>query len=379
MSDFFSFATLQPNCNSNPILSGPPVVITSGGGIGSTSPGIGTTTAGIGTTTAGIGTTTAGIGTTTAGIGTTTAGIGTTSVGIGTTFIIRDNCFPRRAQINVIVSPTSTSVIGFDIIDPGAGYTEAPIITIKDICNKGSGAAAVANMTDDGCGKLKIKNITLLSGGHGYLHKSDGSLCGDGFVWKEPDEGYVVRGSGIGTTAAGIGTTATGIGTTSLNGEYQVVQINRPIDLNPGDSYYPPVGPPRIITEPETVILPIQPVNPITDDQLGNSYPVVLSIENIAVLDSGFGYRPGDQILINPDNGAILEPVINSLGQIESVKVLNSGSGFNDIPEIKTNSMTGFNAQMMPIFRVNRLDENTALDIPNNAKIITIIDCVGRV
>lgn len=352
--NFFAPATIQDSCNPGPVLSGPPTANVFGGISSTGGSGIGTTSGGIG-----IGTTGA------SGIGTTGgAGIGTTSG--------RVNCTPRHAIINVIVSPTSSAVIGFDIIDPGAGYNEAPIISIKDRCNKGKGVSAVVNMTDDGCGKLKVKNITLLSVGHGYLHKSDGSLCGNGFVWKEPDEGYIVRGAGIGTTGG------TGIGTTS-GGEYQVVQINRSITLNPGDTYYPPVGRPRVITEQETVTLPIQPIAPITEDTLGNSYPVVLEIDEIVVLDSGFGYRPGDKILINPDNGAILEPVINSFGQIESVNVINSGTGFDDMPEIKTNSMTGFNAKMMPIFKVTRLNENNALNVPKDAKIINVVDCVGRV
>ena len=175
-------------------------------------------------------------------------------------------------------------------------------------------------------------------------------------MWKEPDEGYVV----------------------TADGSHLVVQINRPVNVNPGDVYYPPTGSPREIMDPETITLNLEPVTPPIANVVGNPYQVVLSIEEVVVLDSGFGYRPEDKIIITPDNGAVLEPVINSIGQIESVKVISGGIGFDDIPEIKTNSSSGFNAQMNPIFKVTRLNENIALDIPKNAAIIDVIDCVGK-
>ena len=215
------------------------------------------------------------------------------------------------------------------------------------------GVTTIAKSNNDDYG---VSNISILSSGDGYLTGPDGSLCGNGFVWKEPDEGYVV----------------------TADESYLVVQINRPVDVYPGDVYYPPNGSSREITSPETITLDLEPVTPPISKDVGNPYKVILSIEEVVVLDPGFGYRPEDKIIITPDNGAVLEPVINSRGQIESVNVISGGIGFDDIPEIKTNSPTGFNAQMNPIFKVTRLNENIALDIPKNATIITVIDCVGN-
>jgi hypothetical protein len=204
-----------------------------------------------------------------------------------------------------------------------------------------------------------VKSITVLSPGDGYLTGPDGSLRGNGFVWKEAYEGYIV----------------------TQCGDYQVVQINKPVNVKPGDVYYPPTGSPREITDPETIILGFEVVNPPISNVVGNPYEVILSIEGVVVMDSGFGYRPEDKIIVTPDNGAVLEPVINSQGQIISVNVISGGIGFDDIPEIKTNSMSGFNAQMMPTFKVTRLNQDNTLNnlnIPKDAKIITVVDCVGK-
>jgi hypothetical protein len=207
----------------------------------------------------------------------------------------------------------------------------------------------------------KIKNITIKSPGNGYLATPDGSLGGGGRVWKEPDEGYV----------------------RTKCGGYFVVQPYRPIAVKSGDTYYPPDGPSRLIEEDEVITLPLVPITPPKSESLGVTYPVILSIEEIKVLDNGFGYRPGDKLIITPDNGTETELVINEFGNIESVKVLKSGYGFLDFPQIRTNSPTGFNATFTPIFKSTRLDDFNKDNIDSlevgNIPIINVVDCVGRV
>jgi hypothetical protein len=292
------------------------------------------------------------------------------------------------AIANPIVS-NSSSIIGFDIINPGS-YTSAPIITLQDPCGNGSGGSFEAKMEPDdkNPGKLKIKNISIKSPGKGYLQRPDGSLGGDGFIWKEPDEGYVLRG----------GTPVTADGTIVDDGSYEVVKINVPITLNKGDIYFPPNEPPKLIEETESITLEIAPIRniPLSDSITSTvgtevtdegepvtnipSYRVILSIEELEVVQGGFGYREGDELIITPDNGLVAKPIINSQGQITRVEVLQTGVGFDEIPEIRTNSPTGFNALINPIFTVKRIEnEESLLNIPKDAKIITVVDCVGRV
>jgi len=318
-----------------------------------------TSTAGGTTSTAGGTTSITGAITTISGDSNITSG-DTITVTDGTTTISGGNSTTTGNTIT-ITGATSTTIGGNTTTTGDNSVSVGDIITTtgsnieidgNNITITG-GVTTIAKSNNDDYG---VSNISILSSGDGYLTGPDGSLCGNGFVWKEPDEGYVV----------------------TADESYLVVQINRPVDVYPGDVYYPPNGSSREITSPETITLDLEPVTPPISKDVGNPYKVILSIEEVVVLDPGFGYRPEDKIIITPDNGAVLEPVINSRGQIESVNVISGGIGFDDIPEIKTNSPTGFNAQMNPIFKVTRLNENIALDIPKNATIITVIDCVGN-
>lgn len=233
------------------------------------------------------------------------------------------------AAANAIISPISSSVIAFDIVNPGKNYTNDLFAELVDVCGKGSGSKVNVNVNNG-----SITNITIESPGNGYLPFPDGSLGGNERVWKEADEGYVLRS----------------------NGEYYVVPYGTEPKLETGDTYFPPV-PPR------------QPTQSV--------YPVLLAIDEVKVIDPGFGYRPGDQIIITPDNGAVLEPVINPYGEIEKVNVINPGLGFDDLPDIKTNSPTGFNAQLIPILKVIPREEVEI--IPERATIISVVDCVGKI
>lgn len=232
------------------------------------------------------------------------------------------------AAANAIVSPISSSVIAFDIVNAGKNYLTAPFAEMVDKCGKGSGSRVSVNIRDG-----KIHNIAVDSSGDGYLSAPDGSLGGNERVWKEPDEGYVL----------------------TSNGEYYVVPFNTEPTLNEGDTYYPPT-PPVI---PQSI------------------YPILLAIDEIKISDPGFGYQEGDKIIVTPDNGAILEPVINDRGEIEKVNVINPGLGFDDLPEIKTNSPTGFNAQLIPILKVVPVEE--VVEVPVDATIISVVDCVGKI
>lgn len=299
------------------------------------------------------------------------------------------------AAANSIISPISSSIIGFDIVNPGFGYLENVSAELIDPCGKGSGSNLQVNLEEDGedtagedaitgsgatggvdeldeCSaprknsenksrrnlnrSKKIKNITIIAPGNGYIPSPDGSLGGNERVWKEPDEGYVK----------------------SKCGGFYVVQPYRPIPVKEGDTYYPPDGPPTVIEEDQIITLPLVPVTPPSPETVGIPYPVVLVIDEVVVLNPGFGYRPGDEIIITPSQGAELEMIINDRGQIEKVNVIKPGAGFIDLPRLRTNSLTGFNAIFSTILKPIRLEDFEG-DPPQNAEIISVIDCVGKI
>jgi hypothetical protein len=279
-------------------------------------------------------------------------------------------CGPPRVQIsggmgmgamaNAVISPVSSSVIGFDIIDRGFNYSTPPFANIVDECGSGSGSALKVQMQPYGTGtqstagasaaggnpkgRLEIKNIVVLSPGDGYLSAPNGSLGGNGRIWKDVGEGYVERD----------------------DGRYYVVPSGKePPNLSPEDKFIPPQ--PSIELDPNII-----------------SYPVVTEIEEIFVDDPGFGYEPGDTIdVVSNDGkskGAILEPVINDRGEIAQVKVIKPGIGFIDLPEIVINSPRGYNAKLIPVLKVTPIaDIPDPTVIPPGTQLISVVDCVGKI
>ena len=134
-----------------------------------------------------------------------------------------------------------------------------------------------------------------------------------------------------------------------------------PSNLSPGDKFIPPQPP--IELDPNII-----------------SYPVVTEIEEIFVDDPGFGYGPGDTLEVIPDNGAVLEPVINDRGEIAQVKVIKPGIGFIDLPEIVINSPRGYNAKLIPVLKVIPIaDIPDPTVIPPGTQLISVVDCVGKI
>jgi hypothetical protein len=58
--------------------------------------------------------------------------------------------------------------------------------------------------------------------------------------------------------------------------------------------------------------------------------------------------------------------------------VIQPGIGFTEFPRIVVNSTTGFNAQMVPVFKVIKVNK-TPDEVPLGTPLIEVIDCVGRV
>ena len=113
-------------------------------------------------------------------------------------------------------------------------------------------------------------------------------------------------------------------------------------------------------------------------------YPVVLEIKDVLISSPGYNYTEGDEIVLIPDNGAILKPVFGNFGVLKDVKVINPGVGFNDLPDAFIKSLTGINAVIQPVFNVINIgedaeDANKAIDLPEGATVISVIDCVGKI
>ena len=259
-----------------------------------------------------------------------------------------------RATGNAIIGAAG-DILGVDIISSGSGYTSEPFVNFKDNCGKGSG----------GSGRVKISNgqvasVIIDEPGVGYLPSPDGSQGGDGRVWAQAGETIVKRVNGIYDSPYTAGTV---------------------INLFPGDTVQSCSGPIELVTEEKTITAPecieSDPIPGENPSSSGGGYPVVLEIGDVNISDPGFGYSPGDRIIISPNNGAELTPEFDELGSLTKVNVRFHGQGFSEFPDIYIESDTGYNAKITPIFNVRRIGDAPEVDIPAKL-VVKIVDCVGK-
>ena len=100
------------------------------------------------------------------------------------------------------------------------------------------------------------------------------------------------------------------------------------------------------------------------------------------------------KIIVSPSNGAILEPMFGPFGSLEDVKIVSAGIGFTERPNIYIQTETGYNAEIVPVFCVNRIGDVPEKDListpgggkttgspnsPVGEQIIHVVDCVGKV
>ena len=260
------------------------------------------------------------------------------------------------ASGNAIVS-FATTLLGVDVITPGGGYIGPPRIKFNDSCNTGKGAVGRAIMAPDGgiitntndpnYGKptLRVEKVVMDDTGIDYLHSADGSQGGDGRTWAEKDETIVKRSDG------------------TYDRPYKPGKIVR---LEDGDEWTPPGGSSRIVTGGETITTPL----PIEKPKRGD-YPIVLEIDDINIVEPGFGYNPNDKVVVG--NGAELKLKTDPLGSVIGVDVVNGGSGFTEDPDLYIQSDSGYNAKLMPVFKPIRLE-----DIEEEVGVIQVVDCVGK-
>ena len=253
---------------------------------------------------------------------------------------------------NAIVSAVG-DILGVDIITPGSGYASAPFVKFVDGCGNGNGASGTAIINNG-----RVTNVVMNESGTGYLSAPNGSQGGDGRTWATPDQTIVKRDNGTYDTP------------------YDPGDV---FDVFSGDQVYS-CGNTTVITETETRTAPqcTQVTLPRGEEPGLNTgkYPIILSIGDVSISNPGFSYNPNDQIIISPDNGAVMKPEFDALGSLTKVNLISSGTGFKEFPEIYIESDTGYNAKITPIFKVTRVDQEK-LDVPTS-QIISVIDCVGK-
>lgn len=275
---------------------------------------------------------------------------------------------------NAVISALG-EIIGINIITPGSGYTYPPTVSINDSCGAGTGAYGTAVIGDvyvrpDGTpvpgGQTPGPDDTLVTGvtgiimnnsGYGYLPSPDGSVGGMGRTIANRCQSLIRRGD-----------------TNKWEGPFDPGEV---IEIRIGDTVKLAGVPEYISNENTSITAPPCP-DTVSSTSPSSTYPVVISIGDVHIEDPGFGFNDGDTITVTPDNGAELVPVIGGNGRIIDVRIINPGIGFTSMPTLKLNTNTGYNATLIPILSFKRVGEDNAFNIPEETKVIQVVDCVGK-
>ncbi len=221
-----------------------------------------------------------------------------------------------------------------------------------------------------------VVGVRVLNPGRGYLAAPNGSTGGQGRTWSQPNSTIIRRNTLLWEIPANPG---------------------RQVCVNPGDMVRLPAGT-TVVTEPneEEIIGPnphiVEFVGCFTTPSLpadsvvrgsyptsDSSYPVILYLCEIYVNASGVRYREGDEVVIEPSMGATASIKVNDMGGIVSVKVTSGGEGFVQRPKVYVRSATGFNTDLIPRFCIDRISNDEIKEPTMQDKIISVVDCVGKV
>jgi len=332
-------------------------------------------------------------------------------------------------------------VIGIDMASFGVGYDDSSYGKVYDNCGKGSGAyirPIVDTYTDDdGNTQTGIIDIEIIEPGTGYLPAPDGSRGGNEYTWSDPDDTVIKNPDGSWSPIPPGEVVTVDPGTIVTLPPGTVVITNPQPGGDPTIITLPGAGTPGgggngTGGDPEIIALPgagtpggggngtggngtggngtgrggqgggetIRGGNPVLIELPGvfttpkpeyrrpsgdyptssnGSYPVILYLCEIFIDESGINYSPGDQIVIEPDIGAVAEPKFDARGRVTSIKITESGEGFTEYPTLYIQSETGYNAVLRPKLCIDRVGNDELKEPTFQDKVITVIDCVGKV
>ena len=313
------------------------------------------------------------------------------------------------SAVGNLVIGSAGEVIGIDMISFGFGYDiSKSYARVSDNCGKGKGAVIrpvveeveIVSETNpqptttlptsvDPTGSLPpgtitngVTGIEVIEPGTGYLSSPDGSRGGNEYTWADNVDTIVKRSNGDYETPLPPGNI-----TNVLPGDEVIIPpgtsvVTESIASGEGGGETILGGNTVIITRPGVFTSPkpnFEDIEKAYPTLSTGSYPVITILSDVNILESGINYSPGDKIKIEPDIGAIAEPKFDSQGRLISVKVTESGEGFTEYPRLLIHSETGYNAILIPRLLIDRVGVDKLKEPEFQDKVITVIDCVGKV
>lgn len=288
---------------------------------------------------------------------------------------------------NPIIS-VAGELMGLDFSSFGSGYKSTPLLSIDDQCGNGGGSNVflTSNETDDG---VEITGAIVTEPGSGYLpttsnEQTNISEPGD-TIYKDPNGNWQVYKPGSVIVVPSVDTDpnsefpniATPSGTEI---DITNTETGEVINTVTGQGPLTPIKIPTGVT----IVTPELPDGGTTGESdprpISNGQSQDIVLDGVLIEDPGANYEIGDQIVISPSNGAEMSPVFDNIGRLVDVVITNPGNTFNEYPRIFVKSELGVNANIIPIFRVRRSDEDPDGGVRKiqGDRIITVDDCIGR-
>lgn len=226
-----------------------------------------------------------------------------------------------------------------------------------------------------------IIGFIIKDGGSGYLTKPNGSKGGMNRTWSRADETIVKKkdgsyllpikpGSILKLQKGDIVETPPGTRVVSeksddgSGGDEEIIGGTPYVMKDSGN-----------ITTPKAVKGTIDSQFPTSSD---GTYPVILYLRAVYVDIPGALYKEGDEVIIEPDNGAKAVIKTSNSGGIYRIKVTETGEGFKEMPKIYIKSDTGIGARLLPQLGVNRVDKDD-IDADTADKVVNVTDTTGSV
>lgn len=258
-----------------------------------------------------------------------------------------------------------------------------------------------------GSGSNAVKEILVINSGYDYLKDNDGSWGANGAQWASRCDTFIVDPEGNWLQPIPPGNVVTVLAgsqiqvPTSVTGYAEESDDDKDIDDGVSQENIFTPGDLQLVKETVTITTPKCPPPRDGDDLLdigfgtggdtegspstGNGkYGVRLCLKSIHIKDSGANYGPDDEVYLEPDYGAKLQLELGPFGTIKKINVQQTGCGFRETPNVRINTPTGFNAELVPVLEVNRIGEADLEDIAldsldrDNRGIISVVDCVNQ-
>ena len=273
------------------------------------------------------------------------------------------------ASGNFIISSLG-EIMGIDMVNGGSGYNKNTFAIVNDPCGNGGGAV-IDPIIEDG----EIIDIIVIDPGFGYLPEPDGSKGGDGDKFSDPDDTIIIRDD--------IYDPPTPPGNVVEVDEGDIVELppGTTIIIDGADCTQTiKGGSPVVVTCPGKFTTPVLDTSRTRGDYPNTatgSYPAILYLCEIRVLESGINYASTDEIVIEPDFGAKATIQTGDEGIVIAVKVTESGEGFTEVPRVYIKTETGYNAVLVPKLCIDRVGEDVIKE-PGQDGVVSVIDCVGK-